>query len=85
MWRLRWTDFATINYLADWSRERQLSLLRLALPTKTLDELEYTLHVRPDTTKTAVEVLDLLQQYFRERTHEVQRRHAFSNCKQAEE
>lgn len=62
MFRQRWKDFATINYVADWSREMQLSLLLLALPEKTLSELEDTLQVRPDTTKTAVEVLDLLQQ-----------------------
>ena len=82
-WRRRWADYATMVDLASLPQPKQLIQLRMCLSLETQRVLEHTLLVPPDSTSSVDEVLNTLQQHFKDSSNEALRRRAFTSCKQA--
>ena len=83
-WRRRWHDFAVMIDLSNMSKDKQLIQLRTCISLEVQKVLEHTLGIPPDTPLTVDQVLDRLQDHFKNLRNEAIRRRDLLCCRQTD-
>ena len=83
-WRRRWHDFAVMIDLPNMSQDKQLIQLRTCISLEVQKVLEHTLGIPPDTSLSVDQVLDHLQDHFKNLRNEAIRRRDLLCCKQTD-